>query len=284
MTEPRSGVGSPGTAAQSLLHATATAPGTPDSHVPSSVPYDADRFNMLVTRWPHLAASPVSIGGITVTCAQAVFAAGVLAGSRTSAIAPVLKGAASPLAACDYFAAAAPYLAAARSAPRTGRSGAAGRHVTKNAFTAAIADALESVIRAELLGGVRALGTDERYAVAIATEAVAVRERAHAAGVRAAVRTAALNAVAQCQAACGTFSCASASACGTGSCRFAPAVFAAISVPAREGRIARPANHVGRGTGFSEATAAAAAAAALLYRVGVPVSDSEVGHGEDLVA
>lgn len=284
MTEPRPGVGDPGTAALSLLHATATAPGTPDSHVPSSVPYDPYRYNTLVARWPYLATSPVVIGGITVTCAQAVLAAQVLAESRTSAIAPVLKGALSPLAVCDYFAAAAPHLAAARSAPRTGRSGAAGRHVTKNAFLAAIADALEGVVRAELMGGVRALGTDERYAAAIAAEAVAVRERAHAAGVRSAVRSAALAAVAQCQAAAGSFTCASASACGTGSCRFAPAVFAAVAVPAREGRIARPANHTGRGTGFSEATAAAAAVAALPYRVGVPVSDGDLGHGEDLVA
>src|SRR6266704_216784 len=102
----------------------------PGSTAAVSVPYDAQLGN-LACRWPALAGRQVEVGGVRVTCAQAAAAAEILIASRTSAIAPVLRAAGHPLAGCDYFAAAGPYLARARAQPKTGRAGAAGRHVTK---------------------------------------------------------------------------------------------------------------------------------------------------------
>jgi hypothetical protein len=113
----------------------------------------------------------VVLGGVACTVAEAVSAAAVLSASRTSAIFPVLTRARSPLAACDYRAAAAPYLEWARYAPRTGRSGAAGRHVTKIAFLDAIAGEIEAARRRDIAAALRSLGSDERYAAAIAASA-----------------------------------------------------------------------------------------------------------------
>jgi hypothetical protein len=83
------------------------------------VPYD-DGISNLRAPWPSLAARLVTVGGAVVTYAEALRAAEVLAVSRTSAIAPVLRSAGSPLARCDYLAAASPYITAARLAPKTG--------------------------------------------------------------------------------------------------------------------------------------------------------------------
>jgi hypothetical protein len=223
--------------------------------------------------WPSLAARPVRIGGVTVSYAEAARCQPVLAASRTSAIAPVLRAAGSPLADCDYFGAAAPYLAAARQLPKTGRIGAAGRHVTKHAFLAAIDAALAAARAAELASWEAALATDERYAAAIARDAVALRQRAHAAGIRSAVRSAVTRAVIACNARRGEFSCDEPGACGTGGCRFAAAAYAALDAPAGPGRIIRPHNHASRGTGFSADAAADQLAASRPWRAGVPVAD-----------
>ena len=237
------------------------------------MPYDAASYNMLAVSWPALGARPVTLGGTAVPFSEAVRTAAVLAVSRTSAIAPVLRSMRSGLDGCDYFSAAGPYLAAARSAPLTGRSGAAGRHVTKNAFLAAIAAQLEAAYSAELGAAVSALAGDERYAAAIAREAVTLRERAHAAGIRSTVRAAVSRAVAACAARAAEFTCSAVTACGTGACRFAQGPYRTITTPAGPGRIARPANHVAAGTGFSEAQAAAELAGAWPWRSGVPVTD-----------
>jgi hypothetical protein len=241
------------------------------------VPYDAELGNM-ACRWPALAARQVEVGGVRVTCAQAAAAAEILIASRTSAIAPVLRAAGHPLACCDYFAAARPHLARARAQPKTGRAGAAGRHVTKWAFLAAVSAALSAARERELDSWRSALATDERYAAAIARDAVALRQRAHAAGIRSALRAAVARAVSACSAAAGQFTCTEASACGTGQCRLAQPAYRGISVPAGPGRITRPGNHEQAGTGFSEAEAAAELAAAVPWRAGVPVSDCRPGR------
>jgi hypothetical protein len=225
--------------------------------------------------WPSLAERILTVGGAAVTYAEALRAAQVLRASRTSAIAPVLRAAGSPLAGCDYFAAAAPFLDAARQAPKTGRAGAAGRHVTKNAFLAALGLAMAVAREQDLAAALEAFASDERYAVAIARDAVALRERAYAAGVRSSVRAAVARAVASCGAAEGRFTCDEQTACGTGACRFAAPACRAVTVPAAPGRFARPANHVRAGEPFTEAGAAAQLAAAGSAGHGVQVWDSD---------
>lgn len=232
----------------------------------------------MACRWPALAARQVEVGGVRVTCAQAAAAAEILIASRTSAIAPVLRAAGHPLAGCDYFAAARPYLARARAQPKTGRAGAAGRHVTKHAFLAAVTVALSAAREHELAGWRSALATDERYAAAIARDAVAARQRAHAAGIRSALRAAVARAVAACGASAGQFTCTEEAACGTGACRFAQPAYQDLTAPAVPGKTIRPANHAEAGTGFSEAAAAAELAAAVPWRAGVPVSDCRTGR------
>jgi hypothetical protein len=240
------------------------------------VPYDAELYNMLAAAWPGLGAREVKLGGMVVPFAEAARTAAVLAASRTSAIAPVLRSNRSGLDGCDFFAAADPHMAAARALPLTGRSGAAGRHVTKIAFLAAIEEELGAAAREELGTALAALAGDERYAAAIAREAVTLRERAHAAGIRSTVRLAVSRAVSACASAAGLFSCQLAIACGTGACRFAQGPYRVITAPAGPGRLTRPPNHVHAGQGFSEASAAAELAAAWPWRLGVPVADGSV--------
>lgn len=123
--------------------------------------------------WPGLAETFIVVGGIAVTCEAARQAALLLKRSRTSAIAPVLAAASSPLAGCNYFAAAAPYVREIRRTVQlTGRVGAAGRHVTKIAFIRSIADAVEAARRADVAFVLRAFASDERYAALMASEAL----------------------------------------------------------------------------------------------------------------
>ncbi len=227
----------------------------------------------IAAAWPGLAARLVEVGGVRVSYAETLKAWAVLAGSRTSAIAPVLRAAGSPLAGCDYFGAAAPYLAWARRLPKTGRIGAAGRHVTKIAFLAAVERALAAARADELACWERALATDERYAAAIARDAVAVRQRAHAAGIRSAVRSAVSRAVVSCNARRGQFTCSEETACGTGGCRFAQPPYAPLDAPAGPGPVIRPWNHASRGAGFSADAAAAQLSGSRPWRAGVPVAD-----------
>jgi hypothetical protein len=212
--------------------------------------------------WPALAERPVAVGGVVVAYADAEAAVGILAASRTSAIMPVLRAAGNPLAACDYFGVAAPYAEWARYAPKTGRAGAAGRHVTKVAFILAVERVLDQARRDEVAAGLAAFGRDERYAAAMAREAVTVRERARAAGVRASVRTAVTRALAACGEAAGEFTCSEAAACGTGACRFASPAYRGATAPAGPGKFTRPANHVRAGASFTESAQAAEALAA----------------------
>jgi hypothetical protein len=229
--------------------------------------------------WPALAARIVLIGGVSVTFAQAVQAAEILMGSRTSAIAPVLKSAGNPLAVCDYFGVAAPYIEQARQAPKTGRAGAAGRHVTKTAFLEAVGWQLAIAREQEVADGLEAMGTDERYAVAIAREAVTLRERAYASGVRSSVRSAVTRAVTACGAVSGQFTCGARTACGTGACRFAVPAYRGVVAVAAPGKFVRPVNHVHAGEGFTEAGAAAELTAESGYRAGVQVWDTDALGG-----
>jgi len=238
-------------------------------------------FSNLREPWPALAERPVVVGGASVPYSEALRAAEILHDSRTSAIAPVLRTACSALAGCDYFGAASPFITAARQAPKTGRAGAAGRHVTKNAFLQAVALALAVAREEELAEAVEAFGSDERYAVAIASEAVSTRERAYASGVRSSVRSAVTRAVAACGAAAGQFVCSAETACGTGSCGFAAPAHRGVTVPAVPGKFTRPANHVLAGQPFSEAGAAAELTAAGSCRRGVQVWDRDaLGTGD----
>jgi hypothetical protein len=237
--------------------------------------HDLPAISNLAVPWPALAQRLVVVGGLPVTYAEALRAAEILLPSRTSAIAPVLRSAGSPLAGCDYFAAAAPYLDAARRAPKTGRAGAAGRHVTKNAFIEAVTLVLAVAREQEVAAGLDAFAADERYATAIARDAVAARERAYLTGVRSSVRAAVTRAVAACGAAQGLFTCSEATACGTGACRFSAPAHRLATASAGAGKFVRPANHTEAGRGFTEAGAAAELAAAGGYRAGVQVWDTD---------
>lgn len=219
-----------------------------------------------VSKWPALAGRVVEVGGVPVSYTEASRVARLLSMSRTSAIAPVLAHARSPLARCDYFAAARPYLAAARQAPKTGRSGAAGRHVTKNAFITALRAGLRRAEEAELRRALGAFREDERYAAAMAREAVAILEREHAAGARTRVRASVEQAVAACHA---PRACGLDTACGTGACPFAAAGLGAITAPAGPGKLVRPAGHALAGARFGDAAAVADLLAARPYRVAV---------------
>jgi len=210
--------------------------------------------------WPPVDGEQVTIGGLAVSYAEAVASAAVLAASRTSAIAPVLRAAGSPLASCDYLAAAEPYLAAARAAPKTGRAGAAGRHVTKTAFLAAVTEGLLRARRAYYARALAAFASDERYASAMAADAVEVKRRGHAADVRRAAEGEVARAIAACAAT--TEPCGLDTPCGTGKCAFAPVWLAQVRVPAAPGgRLHRPAAHIEAGAAFSAAGAIAAAVA-----------------------
>lgn len=131
--------------------------------------------------WPGLADMAVVVGGVAVTVSEAARSAAVLAASRTSAVYPVLACAGSGLASCDYRAAAAPFLPRHRSRDLTGRSGAGGRHLVKDAFIDAIAAAVEEARQRDIASALRSLSSDERYAAAIAASALQPQRRLRAA-------------------------------------------------------------------------------------------------------
>jgi hypothetical protein len=225
--------------------------------------------------WPSLAERPVTVGGAVVSYAEALRAAEILAVSRTSAIMPVLRAAGNPLFRCDYFAAASPYITAARAAPKTGRAGAAGRHVTKNAFIESVAVTLVLAREQELAAALDAFAADERYAVAIARDAAGIRERAYISGVRSVVRAVVTRAVAACGLLAGQFTCSEVTACGTGACRLSGPAYRGTTAAAAAGKFTRPANHVRAGEGFTDAGAAAELAAGGSYSSGVQVWDAD---------
>jgi hypothetical protein len=230
--------------------------------------------------WPGLASTRVLVGGVTCTVTEACTAAEVLQSSKSSAIRSLLTAAGNPLGTCDYWAAAGPYLAAARSAiPATHRRGCAGRHVAKTAFCDALCTAVEQARKSFWAAAMSAFSADERYAAAIAEEAVSVRRRRHARVARDQLRQAADAAMAMCRAAAGEFSCANPAACGTGSCRFADARFTTLTMPAPSGRRARPVNHTG-GT-YSESVALAAWLERHPYKPAITVRDADACHVAD---
>jgi hypothetical protein len=222
-----------------------------------------------VSRWPRLPGRPAVIGGVTVTCEQAQAALAALERAGGVMVRQVLSAARSPLAACDYHAAAAPFRQPP-DRPASGR-GAAGRPLTRRAFARAVTAALEAAGKdeparhyaAELDGAVTAFAADERYAAEMARAAVALREREHAARLRDLLAAEVSRAVQACTARSGQFACAADSACGTGDCRLAAGTLAGLAVTAPAGRLPRPANHNRAGQGFSVSAALAALAAAV---------------------
>lgn len=261
----------------------ATAPGALLTACESSVPYEL-LYSNLGAPWPSLSAREIAVGGVRVPFGETLRAVKILRDSRTSAIAPVLRAAGSPLAECDYFAVAAPHLAAARLAPKTGRAGAAGRHVTKNAFIEALLLAMAVAREEDLACALAAFESDERYAVAIARAATETKERSYVSGVRSSVRAAVARAVAACGAAAGQFTCDAQTACGTGACRFAVPAYRPATAPAAPGRFTRPANHVEAGQPFTEAGAAAELAARGASAQRVQVWDADVLAAGDRAA
>jgi len=253
-------------------------------------------------RWPGLASRPVNIGGVTATYAEAAAAARALARAGGIMVRQVLLAAGSPLAGCDYHAAAAPFREAVfrgqfpASSP-TGR-GAAGRPATKQAFIKAIEDALCQAELAEparhfaddLARAREAFGSDAGYAAAMAAAAVQHRRDGHSSRLRAMVTSAAREAVAACEARAGEFSCAAVSACGTGDCRLARGVLAGLAdssgspAPAGPGRLSRPANHAQSGRGFGTVNALQALEKAIPFTVGVHVSGAASARGAGSVA
>lgn len=233
--------------------------------------------------WPGLAAALVTLGGVTVTLAEAAEAARVLRDSRSSAIAALLRAAGSPLASCDYWAAARPYLPAARLAlEATHKRGCAGRHVAKTAFCEAVCAAVARAVASFLDDAVAALSADHRIAAEIAADAVACRRRELAQRARRQLLASVTGAVRQCQRSKGA-PCNRQAACGTGTCPFATPQFAGRDIPAGPGKRERPAGHVPGGT-FSEVPALEAWLAAHPYRPSFTVSDGDLAYAGEQAA
>jgi hypothetical protein len=128
--------------------------------------------------WPLAAALTISVGGVTVTCEDAERACELLESSGTCAIRQVLAARKNPLASCDYHAVYAPGVESARAVlAATGRPGGAGRHLAKHAFCAAVRGEVTRAACRALHGALAAIAGDERYAVAIARDAVALAAR-----------------------------------------------------------------------------------------------------------
>lgn len=218
-----------------------------------------------------MAARTVTIGGVSVTCAQAEAAAAALEASRASAIRSVLAAAGSPLAGCDYHAVYQPGMGdARRELEATGGIGPRGRHLAKFAFARAVRTEIDAAFREEFSAAMAAFGTDERYAAAMAGDAAAHRQRDHEKQARARAASLIDAAVRSCQRA----GCRLAQACGTGACPYAPAELRGLTSPAEPGRIARPPGHAA-GTPFSVSPAAAYLAAAAPWRAAVHVRDGD---------
>jgi hypothetical protein len=129
-------------------------------------------------RWPRLGESVIVVGGVRVTCAQALQACEILAESGTCAIRQVLAARGHPLASCDYHAVYRPGLERARAElAATGRPGGAGRHLAKHAFALAVRRQVEDAACRELRRALGELRRDERYATAIAADAAALAAR-----------------------------------------------------------------------------------------------------------
>lgn len=119
-----------------------------------------------------MAQRTVKVGGITVTCEQALLACDVLLVNGACAIKAVLAAAGNPLAECDYHAVYRPGWEAAKAElAQTGRPGAAGRHLAKHAFAAAVRAQVAQAACDSVRDALDAFARDERYASAIAQDA-----------------------------------------------------------------------------------------------------------------
>ena len=250
-------------------------------------------------QWPALAGRPVTVGGVTATYAQAAAALAALSRSGGVMVAQVLRAARSPLADCDYHGASQQFLG--RPSPgspspggsSTGR-GAAGRPVTRQAFMAALAAALDAAraaepalhFAAEIGAARRAFAADAGYAAAMARAAVDVAGREHLSSLRLLLAQGSHRAVSACEARRGQFTCTETAACGTGGCRFASGALSQLTVPAGPGRMPRPGNHASlpaRTRGFGLGPALAALEAAVPHVVGVRVAAADSVHAADAV-
>lgn len=127
-----------------------------------------------------LAACPMVIGGIACTASDAAFSLSVLIAAPGLMIRQPLLRAGSPLAACDYHRVAAPYRDrfTVVSPGEHLHRGAAGRHIAKQAFCAALGALLASVAddpwaawEALAARAWRAFASDPGYATQIAAAA-----------------------------------------------------------------------------------------------------------------
>lgn len=129
-------------------------------------------------RWPMLPERRITVGGVTVTCTEALRATDVLLSNGACAIRAVLQAAGSPLAACDYHAVYKPGMERARRAlEATGRPGGAGRHLAKHAFAAAVRAQVQEAACQAMADAIGEFSSDERYASAIARDAQAMPHR-----------------------------------------------------------------------------------------------------------
>lgn len=205
-----------------------------------------------MTPLPGLGDRAAEVGGVTCRLSDVAAALECLRASLGMMVRQPLARAGSPLADCDYHAAARPWLDL--GAPPGGR-GAAGRPRTKEAFCTALADALERGRRAQMdeycvpqvAAALDAFGRDHSYAAAMAQAAVALLHRRHTATLRRQLRQSAAIAVTACSAPPG---CRLTTPCGTGQCVFASGVLKEITGPSARGRMRRPRGFSGA-PGFS---------------------------------
>lgn len=240
---------------------------------------------------PGLAQMPVLVGGLQVTYQDARDARELLAGSAGLMVRQPLARAGNPLADCDYHAAGLPYRGPFAAGAAAGR-GAAGRHITKSAFLAALDAVCEQSCEdyrtarfgPQIEAAMSAFGSDHGYAAAIAAAAVALRRRRHAAPLRSWLRQSAHQALSLCDTEHGQFSCSNPSPCGTGGCRFAAGVLTQITAASPRGRQPRGANHTGnngRAAMFSSDDALPQLERLVPLSFGCPVADADAGVSAD---
>lgn len=133
-----------------------------------------------------LGLCPVSVGGLQVTAQITADALLVLLKAPGLMIRQPLEKARNALARCDYLAAGRPYRSLF-SQPQPGvqlRRGAAGRHIAKQAFCAALEEKLQAVTADPLAAWAplvsaawQAFSSDAGYAAQLASAGAAARPR-----------------------------------------------------------------------------------------------------------
>lgn len=127
-----------------------------------------------------LASCPLVVGGAACTASDTAWSLTILLSAPGLMIRQPLLKAGSPLASCDYHTVAAPYRArfTVISADVPLRRGAAGRHIAKQAFCAALADILSVLAQdpwaaweATAVRAWKAFASDPGYAAQIASAA-----------------------------------------------------------------------------------------------------------------